>query len=158
MEGFCFIITDKNHNIYYASDKLLELFSQTGNSQKGCFDYVDFPTSKIFKQMVEHDISTVGYFNGYMKLKNSTEYWFCDYGKRFDNEGNHVGFDALIYTIPDDVSQYMAHFYNNLEQRVNDGSASSFLDAYIAERQLVSENMNTDFAEFMIALQDKNEH
>ena len=113
MVGFCFLTTDKNHNFYYASANLKDFFKQN-IQDKNCFSYVSAPERSCFHQLVEHDIKTEGFFNGYMRLGSTPDYWFCDYGKRYDIDGNHKGYEGLIYSVAKPVSDYMTHFYQNL--------------------------------------------
>ena len=156
MEGFCYVITDKNHSIYYASSQLTQLINSK-TSQVSYFSLIEEPKPSLFKQLVEQDIKDEGYFNGYMRLTNLPNYWFCDYGKRYDNNGQHIGYEALIHPVSEGLAEYMTHFYQGLTQKSEAIPDMSLLDAYIDEKKLLCEITDSTFPEFMLALQDQYE-
>lgn len=155
VKGFVFIITDKQHNIYYASDNVKEVFGIPYSQLKKAswIDYIKGPTPQFIKQLIEYDLKSMNFFNGYLSFQNDNQLWYCDYGKRFDVNGNQTGYDLVITHVNKDASDYMGHFYQNLEQKVSDSPNNSAIAVYQEEQALIQKNVGTEYHEFLLALQ-----
>jgi len=156
VKQFGYVITDTSHKVYYTSRAFSEHI-KTKTSGKDFFSLLYSPSGQFSKEMILCDIDSEGYFNGYIQFNADDMFWFCDYGKRYDNNGKHIGYDVLVHQVNSELGNYMEHFYNNLKDKLNNDSISSMLDAYIDEKQMLSQMTNISFPEFMTALQDQYE-
>ena len=161
MEGFCFIIADKQHRIYYASENAHLIFGKNSAQIKNqpWFSFIKKDWSKDYvKGIIQYELETNGFVNGYLNFGGVEDpLWFIDYGKRYENDGTHCGYELIITPTTPDASDYMKHFYQNLIEKVQASPNENPLDIYNNEKQLIEQTVGTDFNEFMLALQGSHD-
>lgn len=158
MKEFCFLITDNNHKVYYASNSSDTIFdiSDIELIDRTWLDLISEPTPSFFKSIIKKEVETTGFFNGYISVSATGKLWFCDYGKRYDTNGKHTGYDLVINKTADSATEYMTHFYANLNEKVQ-GSQQSADELYNEEKEIIEKTVGTDFNEFITALQVAHE-
>ena len=155
MKEFCFLITDKNHFVYYASANSSDIFDKNDLelTDTKWLDSITSPTPNFFSEVIRNEVEELGFFNGYISVSNNGKLWFCDYGKRYDTDGKHIGYDLVINKTADSATEYMKHFYANLEQKAKSRGESSAYELYKEEKSVIEQTVGTDFNEFITALQ-----
>ena len=150
-----FLITNKQHDIYYASEGCEPIFGippqQLSNTR--WLTRICSPTPKFVPDFIIDDVKEHGFYNGYLNFRQNSPLWFCDYGKRYDVNGNHIGFDLIINDTSSGARDYMTHFYENLQQAIESNPAVPADSLYRQEKAKIQEAVGTHFNEFMIALQ-----
>lgn len=150
-----FLITDKQHKIYYASEGCEKIFgiSPRQLSNNSWLDRICAPTPDFFSSFIVSDVKEHGFYNGFLSFQTNSSLWFCDYGKRYDVDGNQTGFDLIVNDTSNGARDYMNHFYDNLKQLIKSNPSTPADQLYKLEKLKIQEAVGTHFNEFMIALQ-----
>ena len=88
-----------------------------------------FASTNFFSEVIRNEVEELGFFNGYISVSNNGKLWFCDYGKRYDTEGTHIGYDLVINKTADSATEYMKHFYAN---KINNKKRFFFVNIMLA--------------------------
>lgn len=113
---------------------------------------------ELMQNLVVHDLQQQGYFNGYVSFSGSEQMYFCDYGKRYDVDGNHIGYDMVLTATHQDNSDYVRNFYKGIVERVKQDPNLPIEQAYENEKKLVEQNVGTEFSEFLLAILEDHEN
>jgi len=150
-----FLITDKQHKIYYASEGCEKIFGISPQKLRDStwLDKICSPTPDFVPKFIVKDVKENGFYNGYLNFRHNAPLWFCDYGKRYDVNGNHIGFDLIINDTSPGARDYMNHFYDNLQQQIKSNPSVPADTIYEKEQNKLQQAVGTHFNEFMIALQ-----
>lgn len=158
MSQICFIITDMEHKVYYACNNADSIFKQpTKNIQSSSWFNHLSPQTDLAKSFVLHDLKQQGFFNGYVTFSDDPQMYFCDYGKRYDVNGNQIGFDMVLTTANQETADYFNNFYQGIEQRVKQDPSTSVESVYQLEKESIEKNVGTDFSEFLLAILEEHE-
>ena len=159
MSQICFIITDIEHKVYYACNNADSIFKSPAKSiqNSSWFNHLS-PQTELAKSFVLHDLKKQGFFNGYVTFANDPQMYFCDYGKRYDVDGNQIGFDMVLTSASEETADYVNNFYQGIEQRVKQDANASVETIYELEKESVEKNVGTEFSEFLLAILDDHEH
>lgn len=157
MADYCFLITDKQHKVYYASDKASLYFGKPVEQLHNTpwLEQITTTHKSLIKDIILHDIQQDAYFNGFIHL-DYEQLLFCDYGKRYDADGNHIGYELMLNPAPDSAAEYMNHFYQSISDKCTE-QKSNPVAIYREEKVQIEHNVGSDFNEFLIALQADDE-
>lgn len=159
MSQICFIITDIDHKVYYACNNADAIFhsptKQIRNSS--WFNHLS-PQTELAKAFVLNDLKKQGYFNGYVTFADDAQMYFCDYGKRYDVDGNQIGFDMVLTSASKETTDYVYNFYQGIEQRVKQDPSTSVESVYEMEKASIEQNVGTEFSEFLLAILEEHEN
>lgn len=158
MSQICFIITDTEHKVYYACAHAEGIFHTPLSNITGSiwFNHLS-DRSKLSQELALHDISQQGYFNGFINFSGSEDMYFCDYGKRYNVDGEHIGYDMVLTSTKADTAQYVANFYQGLSEQVKQNPNTAIEQIYQQEKLSVEQNVGTEFNEFLLAMLDEHE-
>tara|TARA_Y100000034_G_C6708003_1_gene312600 strand:- start:57 stop:536 length:480 start_codon:yes stop_codon:yes gene_type:complete len=153
-----FLITDTEHKLYYISQAAAKIFDTPVEKLVGnlWFSYVA-SSPPLVKKLAIHDLNKQGFFNGFIRLDSSPTLYFCDYGKRYDAQGNHIGYDMVLTQTNQEASDYVTHLYQGLEERLKQSPDLTAEQIYEQEKASVEQNVGSEFSEFLLAIQDKHE-
>lgn len=158
MSQICFIITDTEHKVYYACDNAERIFNTPLSKIKNHIWFNSLSSqSKLSQNLVLHDLNQQGYFNGFVNFLDSSSMYFCDYGKRYDVDGKHIGYDMVLTSTKTDTAEYVAHFYQGIQERVKQNPNMPIEQIYEQEKTLIEQNVGTAFSEFLLAILDEHE-
>ena len=158
MNSIFFLITDTEHKLYYVSEAATHLFAKPVNNILGSswFSYIS-SSPALTKQLVLHDLSKQGFYNGYIRIENSPTLYFCDYGKRYNATGEHIGYEMVLTITNQEAADYISHFYQGIEQQIQQNPKTPVEQIYEQEKASIETNVGSEFSEFLLAIQDKYE-
>lgn len=159
MSQICFIITDTEHKIYYACSHAERIFNSPLNKIRDLHWFNKISNeSELCKRLVLHDINQQGYFNGFVSFSNLPDMYFCDYGKRYDVDGKHIGYDMVLTSTKADTAEYVKNFYQGIVERQKQNPDTPTEQIYEQEKALIEQNVGTEFSEFLLAILDEHEN
>lgn len=158
MSQICFIITDTEHRVYYACDNAERIFNNTLGNIKDQIWFKNLSNqSKLSKDLLLHDLKQQGFFNGFVNFSDSNTMYFCDYGKRYDVDGKHIGFDMVLTSTKSDTAEYVSNLYQGLIDKVSQNPSTPIEQIYEQEKSSIEQNVGTEFSEFLLAILDEHE-
>jgi hypothetical protein len=153
VKNYCFLITDKQHKVTYASKKSEQVFHQTVSHLLGkeWVQFVSEPTPDFIKTVIRKDAETA-FYNGMLSFSDA--FWFCDYGRRHNSAGAHIGFELIISPANSNAVDYIKNFYQSIKGKSELDPKKDPVDLFYEEIEQLSETTGTDFLEVLTALQN----
>lgn len=153
MNQICFIITDTQHKVYYACAHAEQVFNLPLDKIRNSLwlsHISDNP--ELTTKLIQHDISKQGFFNGFVGFADTAPMYFCDYGKRYNVTGDHIGYEMVLTPASTDTSEYIKMFYQGIVERSEQNSGQTIESIYEQEKASVEQNMGNEFSEFLLAM------
>lgn len=158
MSQICFIITDTQHKVYYACANAERIFNLPQDKIRNHLWFEHLSSEpELSKTLVLHDLKEQGYFNGFVGFSNLSDMYFCDYGKRYDVNGNHTGYDLVLTSTNSETAQYVKNFYQGIVERLAQNPNTPAEQVYEQEKASVEQNVGTEFSEFLLAILEQDE-
>ena len=158
MSQICFIITDIEHKVYYACSSAEQIFNAPLSKIRNTLWYSHLSNDpELSKNLILHDLGKQGFFNGFVSFSNQSDMYFCDYGKRYDVNGNQTGYDMVLTSTKPDTAEYVRNFYQGIVDRVKQNPDTPVEQVYELEKESVEQNVGTEFSEFLLAIMDEHE-
>jgi len=153
----CFIITDREHKIYYAPAEAEGIFNRPVSNIRNTVWFSHLSTEpELAQTLVLHDLKKQGFFNGFVSFSEQSALYFCDYGKRYDVNGQHIGYEMVLTSTSQDPADYARNFYQGILEQVKQ-SGSTPEQVYEKEKASIEQNVGTEFNEFLLAILEEHE-